>query len=64
MGKRTNLYLFQTQKIYFLGRDVEQIAEDTERDYYMSAEEAQDYGIVDAVVSERVAEKSDENGKG
>jgi ATP-dependent Clp protease protease subunit len=46
------------------GRDVEQIAEDTERDYYMSAEEAQVYGIVDAVVSERVAEKSDEDGKG
>ena len=46
------------------GRDVEQIAEDTERDYYMSAEEAQAYGIVDAVVSERVAEKSDEDGKG
>jgi ATP-dependent Clp protease protease subunit len=46
------------------GRDVEQIAEDTERDYYMSAEEAQVYGIVDAVVSKRVAEKSDEDGKG
>jgi ATP-dependent Clp protease protease subunit len=46
------------------GRDVEQIAADTERDYYMSAEEAREYGIVDAVVSERVAEKSDDDGKG
>jgi ATP-dependent Clp protease protease subunit len=46
------------------GRDVEQIAADTERDYYMSADEAREYGIVDAVVSERVAEKSDDDGKG
>ena len=46
------------------GRDVEQIAADTERDYYMSAEEARDYGIVDVVVSERVVESSDEDGKG
>ena len=46
------------------GRDVEQIASDTERDYYMSAEEARDYGIVDAVTNQRVVEKSDEDGKG
>ena len=46
------------------GRDALEIAEDTERDYYMSAEEAREYGIVDAVVSERVAEKSDDDGKG
>jgi len=46
------------------GRDVEQIAADTERDYYMSAEEAREYGIVDAVVSERVVEESDDDGKG
>ena len=46
------------------GREVEQIAGDTERDYYMSAEEARDYGIVDVVTSERMAEKSDEDGKG
>jgi ATP-dependent Clp protease protease subunit len=45
-------------------RDVEQIASDTERDYYMSAEEAQDYGVVDVVTSQRVAEKSDEDDKG
>ena len=45
------------------GRDVEQIASDTERDYYMSAEEAQDYGIVDVVTSQRVIEQSDDDGK-
>ena len=32
------------------GRSVEEIARDTERDYYMSADEAKDYGIVDRVV--------------
>jgi len=31
----------------------EQIAKDTERDYYMSASEAKDYGIVDQVASKR-----------
>ena len=31
----------------------ERIAEDTERDYYMGADEARDYGIVDTVVSQR-----------
>ena len=35
------------------GRSVEEIARDTERDYYMSAEESKAYGIVDRVVSRR-----------
>ena len=35
------------------GRPVEEIARDTERDYYMSGEEAREYGIVDRVMSER-----------
>jgi ATP-dependent Clp protease protease subunit len=43
------------------GREVSQIASDTERDYYMSAEEAKNYGIVDVVTSRRVAEKSDDD---
>ena len=46
------------------GRDLEQIAGDTERDYYMSAEEARDYGIVDVVTNQRMAEQPDEDGKG
>ncbi len=37
------------------GRDVGQIAQDTERDYYMSADEAREYGVVDRVVSHRDA---------
>ena len=35
------------------GRPLEQIARDTERDYYLGADEAQEYGIVDAVASQR-----------
>jgi ATP-dependent Clp protease protease subunit len=35
------------------GKDVSQIAEDTERDYYFSGEEALAYGIVDEVASRR-----------
>ena len=40
------------------GRPLEQIAADTERDYYMSAEEAQDYGIVDVVTTQRTPARS------
>ncbi|MBD8967247.1 MAG: ATP-dependent Clp endopeptidase proteolytic subunit ClpP [Coprococcus catus] len=32
---------------------LEKIAADTERDYYMSAEEARNYGLIDAVVTKR-----------
>ncbi len=46
------------------GRDVAEIAADTERDYYMSAQQALDYGIVDVVTSQRATEQSDEDGKG
>jgi len=35
------------------GKPLDQIAQDTERDYYMSAEEAREYGLIDRVVSHR-----------
>ena len=35
------------------GRPLEQIARETERDYYMSGEEARVYGLVDQVVTHR-----------
>jgi len=38
------------------GQSVERVAADTERDNFMTAEDAVDYGIVDRVVSSRVAE--------
>jgi len=36
------------------GQPLEKIAADTERDYYMSGEEAREYGLVDEVIIERV----------
>lgn len=35
------------------GKPYEVIAEDTERDHYMSAEEARDYGLIDDVIASR-----------
>jgi ATP-dependent Clp protease protease subunit len=44
------------------GRTVSEIAQDTERDYYMSGDEATEYGLVDRVVQERETDPSG-NGK-
>jgi ATP-dependent Clp protease protease subunit len=33
------------------GKEVDQIAADTDRDYFMSAQEAVDYGLVDAIIT-------------
>ncbi len=38
------------------GRPLEQVARDTDRDFWMSAEEAKDYGLVDRVVRRGEAE--------
>lgn len=35
------------------GQPLERIARDTERDYYMSADESQEYGLIDKVISKR-----------
>jgi ATP-dependent Clp protease, protease subunit len=45
------------------GQPASKIKEDTERDRYLSAEEAKDYGILDAVIQPRSAEKSQEKAK-
>ncbi|PAE17204.1 ATP-dependent Clp endopeptidase, proteolytic subunit ClpP [Virgibacillus sp. 7505] len=34
----------------FTGQPIEKVAADTDRDYFMSAEEAKDYGIIDQVL--------------
>jgi ATP-dependent Clp protease, protease subunit len=39
------------------GQPVEKIAEDVERDYFLTAEEAQDYGLIDKVLTSREPEK-------
>jgi len=36
------------------GKSIEQIEKDTDRDYFMSAEEAKNYGIVDSVITTRM----------
>ncbi len=35
------------------GQDIEKVSEDTDRDFFMSAEESLEYGIVDKVVADR-----------
>ena len=35
------------------GKDIEIIARDTERDNYMSAQEAMEYGLIDSVITQR-----------
>ena len=41
-------------------KDTEKIAEDTERDNYMTAEEAKAYGLIDEIVESRNAAKEKE----
>jgi ATP-dependent Clp protease protease subunit len=35
------------------GQPLEKIQKDTDRDYYLSAEEAQQYGLIDRVINDR-----------
>lgn len=50
--RRLNEYLAE-----HTGQPLERIAEDTERDFYMSAEEARDYGLIDQVIDRRPSAK-------
>ena len=38
------------------GKTIEQLEKDSDRDYYMSAEEAKEYGLVDEVISQKPKE--------
>jgi ATP-dependent Clp protease protease subunit len=49
---------------YHTGRPVDEIAQHTDRDYYLSAQEAADYGIVDEVVNQRALPGNDDEGPG
>jgi ATP-dependent Clp protease protease subunit len=40
------------------GRDVEQVLRDIDRDRFMTPSEAVDYGLIDAVMSERGARRA------
>ena len=46
------------------GQPVEKVAEDTERDNFMTAEEALDYGLIDEIITSRAdADSEEEKGK-
>ncbi|UCE60958.1 MAG: ATP-dependent Clp protease proteolytic subunit [Phycisphaerales bacterium] len=45
------------------GKPIEQVAEDTERDRFMNAEEAVAYGIVDEILEEHAGEKDTKKAK-
>ena len=45
------------------GKPLEQIRQDTERDYFLSGAEAKEYGIVDEVITRPAGEKTKEKGK-
>ncbi|NES86036.1 MAG: ATP-dependent Clp endopeptidase proteolytic subunit ClpP [Moorea sp. SIO2B7] len=50
------LYLKQKLNLHFAkhtGQPLERIEEDTDRDFFMSAEEAQEYGLIDQVINRR-----------
>jgi len=44
------------------GQSLEKISQDTDRDYFMSAEEAREYGVVDRVLTTRSAMASEAGG--
>jgi len=43
---------------YHTGQPIERIRQDTERDFFMSGEEAKKYGIIDEVIKERSPKRS------
>lgn len=45
---------------FHTGRPLKQVAKDTERDFFLTAEEAKDYGLVDEVISKRPEKKEAE----
>lgn len=59
---KENLYTIISEHT---GKDIEQVARDCDRDYWMSAEEAKEYGMVDEVlkVNPRKANKKEEEEK-
>ena len=45
---------------YHTGKPIEKIQEDVDRDYFMSPEEALDYGLIDKIVSHRPGEAGEQ----
>ena len=42
------------------GADLKKVRHDTERDYFMSAQEAREYGLIDKILTSRSQKKSSE----
>ena len=42
------------------GQPIERIAKDTDRDFYMSADEAKQYGLVDDILTKQKVEQEEE----
>ena len=45
---------------FHIGKPVEEIAKDTDRDFYLNAEEAKNYGVVDDILRKTAVEGSEE----
>ena len=45
------------------GKAIEQVNQDTERDHYMTGQEAKSYGLIDSVISNREEVKKDDKDK-
>ena len=45
---------------FHAGKSVEQVEKDTDRDNYMSTQEAKDYGLIDNIIVKRIAEPKKE----
>jgi ATP-dependent Clp protease protease subunit len=45
---------------FHTGRSLEEIAKDTDRDYYLAAEEAKNYGLIDNILAKRAADPKKE----
>lgn len=58
MGRRLNQIL-----AHHTGKSIDQIKNDTERDHFMSGEEAQKYGLIDGVLTDRSRLVTRENPK-
>ena len=49
--------------MYDAGKPIEKIVEDTDRNYFMSAEESKEYGIIDDVMTQRQLTSKKSKGK-
>ena len=56
LRKRLNVIL-----AHHTGQPLERIEEDTDRDFFMDAERAREYGLVDQVIQPREAEEEEES---